>query len=137
MYFLMYFIWKNSNIKLFFFIFQIMCSTLAIIAGAAVNMECIPELLNPIVKPLMESIKRERCQIIQQLAAQYLVKLLDLVRNRNPNPINKIVINLCHLLKSDNDFTPRIVSTLIFILFQNWRIFMNSFKIHRPKWTRV
>lgn len=76
------------------------------------NLECIPDLLNPVVKPLMESIKRERCQIIQQLAAQYLVKLLDLVRNRNPNPINKIVINLCHLLKSDNEFTPRIVSKL-------------------------
>lgn len=73
-------------------------------------MDCIGDLLNPVVKPLMESIKRERCQIIQQLAAQYLVKLLDLVRNRTPNPINKIVINLCHLLKSDTEFTPRIVS---------------------------
>lgn len=72
-------------------------------------MENIPERLNPIVKPLMESVKRERCQIVQQLAAQYLVKLLDLVRNRTPNPINKIVINLCHLLKSDLEFTPRIV----------------------------
>lgn len=78
-------------------------------------MESIPERLNPVVKPLMESIKRERCQIIQQLAAQYLVKLLDLVRNRTPNPINKIVINLCHLLKSDLEFTPRIVSLTISI----------------------
>lgn len=75
-------------------------------------MECIPEKLNPIVKPLMESMKREKCQIIQQLAAQYLVKLLDLVRNRTPSPINKIVTNLCHLLKSDSEFTPRIVSTI-------------------------
>ncbi|XP_055324394.1 TATA-binding protein-associated factor 172 [Sitodiplosis mosellana] len=86
-------------------------STLAILAGATVNMESIPDRLNPVVKPLMESIKRERCQIIQQLAAQYLVKLLDFVRNRNPNPINKIVINLCHLLKSDLEFTPRIMVT--------------------------
>lgn len=86
------------------------CSTQAILAGAAVNMECLPEKLNPIVKPLMESIKREKCQIIQQLSAQYLVKLLDLVRQRTPNPINKIIINLCTLLKSDADFTPRIVS---------------------------
>lgn len=89
-------------------------STQAILAGAAVNMETIPERLNPIVKPLMESIKRERCQILQQLTAQYLVKLLDLVRNRTPNPINKIVINLCHLLKSDLEFTPRIVSYTIY-----------------------
>lgn len=96
-------------------------STLAILAGATVNMESIPDRLNPVVKPLMESIKRERCQIIQQLAAQYLVKLLDFVRNRNPNPINKIVINLCHLLKSDLEFTPRIVCfiflTLILFFF--------------------
>lgn len=91
-------------------------STSAILAGATVNMESIPERLNPVVKPLMESIKRERCQIIQQLAAQYLVKLLDLVRNRNPNPINKIVINLCHLLKSDLEFTPRIVSCLFLLV---------------------
>lgn len=88
------------------------CSTLAILGGATVNMECITDRLNPVVKPLMESIKRERCQIIQQLSAQYLVKLLDLVRNRTPNPINKIVTNLCHLLKSDTEFTPRIVSTI-------------------------
>lgn len=79
-------------------------------------MESIPDRLNPVVKPLMESIKRERCQIIQQLAAQYLVKSLDFVRNRNPNPINKIVINLCHLLKSDLEFTPRIVRLHFFCI---------------------
>lgn len=73
-------------------------------------MECIGDLLNPVVKPLMESIKRERCQIIQQLAAQYLVKLLDLVRSRTPSPVNKIVTNLCQLLRSDDEYTPRIVS---------------------------
>lgn len=73
-------------------------------------MECLPEKLNPVVKPLMESMKREKCQIIQQLSAQYLVKLLDLVRNRVPNPNNKIVTNLCTLLKSDSEYTPKIVS---------------------------
>lgn len=73
-------------------------------------MECLPEKLNPVVKPLMESMKREKCQIIQQLSAQYLVKLLDLVRNRTPNPNNKIITNLCTLLKSDAEYTPKIVS---------------------------
>lgn len=95
-------------------------STQAILGGAVVNMECLPDRLNPVVKPLMESIKREKCQIIQQLAAQYLVKLLDLIRNRTPNPINKIVTNLCTLLKSDADFTPKIVrktKSFLFILF--------------------
>lgn len=78
-------------------------------------MECLPEKLNPVVKPLMESIKREKCQIFQQLSAQYLVKLLDLVRTRTPNPINKIITNLCTLLKSDNEYTPKIVSILFFL----------------------
>lgn len=87
-----------------------MDSTQAILAGATVNMECLPEKLNPVVKPLMESMKREKCQIIQQLSAQYLVKLLDLVRNRTPNPNNKIITNLCTLLKSDAEYTPKIVS---------------------------
>lgn len=73
-------------------------------------MECLPDKLNPVVKPLMESIKREKCQIFQQLSAQYLVKLLDLIRPREPNPINKIITNLCTLLRSDGEFTPKIVS---------------------------
>lgn len=73
-------------------------------------MGCLPEKLNPVIKPLMESIKREECEIFQQLSAQYLVKLLDLVAHRNPSPNNKIITNLCTLLKSDNEFTPKIVS---------------------------
>lgn len=97
----------------FFFLISISPnSTQAILAGATVNMECLPEKLNPVVKPLMESMKREKCQIIQQLSAQYLVKLLDLVRNRTPNPNNKIITNLCTLLKSDAEYTPKIVSEL-------------------------
>lgn len=72
-------------------------------------MSCLPEKLNPVIKPIMESIKREECEIYQQLSAQYLVKLLDQVALRIPSPNNKIVTNLCTLLKSDADFTPKIV----------------------------
>lgn len=96
---------------MFIFIFSYN-STQAVLAGATVNMECLPEKLNPIVKPLMESIKREECQVFQQLSAQYLVKLLDLVSARNPCPNNKIITNLCTLLKSDLDFTPKLVSDI-------------------------
>lgn len=73
-------------------------------------MSCLPEKLNPVIKPIMESIKREECEIYQQLSAQYLVRLLDQVSSRVPSPNNKIVTNLCTLLKSDADFTPKIVS---------------------------
>lgn len=73
-------------------------------------MGCLPEKLNPIIKPLMESIKREECEIFQKQAAEYLVQLLDLVSSRTPCPNNKIITNLCTLLKSDSDFTPKIVN---------------------------
>lgn len=106
----------NSPLEVMVYIY-VTFSTQAILAGATVNMECLPEKLNPVVKPLMESIKREECQIIQQLSAQYLVKLLDLVRSRNPNPNNKIITNLCMLLKSDSDFTPKIVRFFYILLF--------------------
>lgn len=86
------------------------CSTQAVLAGANVFLGCLPDKLNPVIKPLMESIKREECEIFQQLSAHYLVKLLDLVAHRNPSPNNKIITNLCTLLKSDTDFTPKIVS---------------------------
>lgn len=85
-------------------------STQAALAGAIVCLQCLPEKLNPVIKPLMESIKREECELKQQLSAEYLVHLLDQVATRNPSPNNKIVTNLCTLLKSDSDFTPSVVS---------------------------
>lgn len=72
-------------------------------------MQCLPEKLNPVIKPIMESIKREECEIFQQLSADFLVKLMDEIHMRAPCPNNKIVTNICTLLKSDSDFTPQIV----------------------------
>lgn len=88
--------------------------TQATIAGAIVSLNALPEKLNPIIKPLMESIKKEKCDILQKLSAKFLVLLLDYVSDRNPNPNNKIVTNLCLLLKCDEDFTPTLVSFLLF-----------------------
>lgn len=85
-------------------------TTQAVLASSAVALNILPEKLNPIIKPLMESIKREECVEFQRLAAKYLVTLLDLVLDRSPCPNNKIVTNLCALLKSDQDYTPKIVS---------------------------
>ncbi|XP_055378058.1 TATA-binding protein-associated factor 172 [Condylostylus longicornis] len=83
-------------------------STQAALAGAIVSLNCLPEKLNPVVKPLMESLKREECELLQQLSSMFLVKLLDQVSSRLPSPNNKIVNNLCALLKSDPDYTPQI-----------------------------
>lgn len=87
--------------------------TQAVLAGATVAMTCLPEKLNPVIKPIMESLKREECEIFQKNSAMYLVKLLDQVAVRQPCPNNKIVTNLCTLLKSDADFTPKIVSNFL------------------------
>lgn len=89
-------------------------STQAALAGALVSMRSLPTKLNPIVKPLMESIKCEDCQQLQQLSAEFLVHLMEQVYERQPSPNNKILNNLCTLLKSDTEFTPKIVSFLLF-----------------------
>lgn len=85
-------------------------SAQAALAGAICALHCLPDKLNPVVKPLMESIKREQCVILQQLSADFLVHLMDQVCDRNPSPNNKILNNLCTLLRSDTDHTPKLVS---------------------------
>lgn len=82
----------------------------AALAGASVCLNSLPEKLNPIIKPIMESLKQEECDVLQQLSAKYLTYLLEQTRMRNPCPNNKIVTNLCRLLKSDSEFTPKVVS---------------------------
>lgn len=84
-------------------------STQAIIASATVSLNSLPDKLNPVVKPLMESLKREECNILQKLAAKFLVCLLDQITLRNPCPNSKIINNLSVLLSSDEEYTPKIV----------------------------
>lgn len=107
--------------------------TQATIAGAIVSLNSLPEKLNPVIKPLMESIKKEKCDILQRLSAKFLVLLLDYVSDRNPNPNNKIVTNLCLLLKCDEDFTPTLVS---FILFKYLFIIHIVCFIHKAEYTQ-
>ncbi|XP_058174842.1 TATA-binding protein-associated factor 172 [Anopheles ziemanni] len=84
-------------------------STQSSVSGAVVSLHCLPDRLNPVVKPLMESIKREECELLQKLSAKYLSDLLDQVTTRTPCPNSKIVTNLCTLLKSDPEFTPKVI----------------------------
>lgn len=88
------------------------------LAGASVCLNSLPEKLNPVIKPIMESIKREECELLQRMSAKYLVHLLEQIADRNPCPNNKIITNLTTLLKSDADFTPKIVS--FFFLFKKF-----------------
>lgn len=86
-------------------------STQAALAGATLTLRCLPEKLNPVIKPLMESIKREENQELQMLAARNLAELMLLCVERNTCPNNKIIANLCTFLRSDPEFTPVIYKT--------------------------
>ncbi|XP_029035217.1 TATA-binding protein-associated factor 172 [Osmia bicornis bicornis] len=85
--------------------------SMAALAGAATMLHCLPQTpqpLNPLVKPLMEAIKREENEELQKLAAKHLSYLVDLCVNRKPSPNAKISTNLCTFLCSDIEFTPRV-----------------------------
>lgn len=83
-------------------------TTQSALACATARIKCLPEKLNPVVKPLMESIKREENEILQKMAAESLTYLISQIVNRQPSPNTKIISNLSTLLKSDDDFTPTI-----------------------------
>ncbi|XP_058801038.1 TATA-binding protein-associated factor 172 isoform X2 [Phymastichus coffea] len=89
-------------------------STQAALSGAATMLHCLPQPpqpLNPLVKPLMESIKREEHEQLQRLAAKHLAYLVNLCVGRTPCPNPKITTNLCTFLCSDPEFTPRVISS--------------------------
>ena len=58
----------------------------------------------------MESIKREESLLLQELSCDFLVEFMNQVCDRDPSPNSKLLTNLCALLKSDTEFTPKIVS---------------------------
>lgn len=74
-------------------------STFAALSGATVMFKSLPEKLTPVVKPLMESIRKEKDEHLQKLAAQHLTRLLDQCRERTPCPNDKILANLCTFLR--------------------------------------
>lgn len=75
-------------------------------ACAIVNMEQLPEKLNPVIKPLMETVKKEENTLVQNYAALCIAKLLQQCMSRNPCPNPKIVKNLCNSLCIDPHLTP-------------------------------
>lgn len=65
------------------------------LAGAAAMLHCLPpspQPLNPVVKPLMEAIKREENEELQKLAAKHLARLVDTCVDRKPSPNIKVQI---------------------------------------------
>lgn len=95
--------------------FMLSVSTLAALAGSAIMFKCLPEKLNPVVKPLMESVKRENNEHLQALTATHMAQLMEQCQNRETCPNSKIISNLCAFLRCDPEFTPKIfVSCFIY-----------------------
>jgi hypothetical protein len=79
-----------------------LCRTLGAVASAVVSLgeAALPLKLNPVVKPLMEAVRREETLILQREAALSLVRLMGLILGRTPCPNPKIVTNLVSFLCS-------------------------------------
>lgn len=85
-------------------------TTLSSLARAVVAFRAMPDKLNPVIKPLMDSIKTEENEQMQTCSANTLARLLDLCHKRDPCPNNKILKNICIFLCADAEFTPKIVA---------------------------
>ncbi|XP_036979124.1 TATA-binding protein-associated factor 172 [Acanthopagrus latus] len=75
-------------------------------ACAVINLQVLPDKLNPLVRPLMEAIKREENTLIQGYAASFIAKLLQQCAGRSPCPNPKIIKNLCASSCVDSAATP-------------------------------
>ncbi|AEE79207.1 ROOT GROWTH DEFECTIVE 3 [Arabidopsis thaliana] len=79
----------------------------SLVAAAVVWMSEFPARLNPIILPLMASIKREQEQILQQIAAEALAELIAYCVDRKPSPNDKLIKNICSLTCMDPSETPQ------------------------------
>jgi TATA-binding protein-associated factor len=84
------------------------------IAGALISWNNLPQKLNPVVRPLMDSIKTEENEQLQSESALSLVRLLKICCDRNTensviSPVPKIIKNLITYLCSDRNFTPELI----------------------------
>ncbi|CAJ0832129.1 8775_t:CDS:10 [Entrophospora sp. SA101] len=82
----------------------------AAIASAVVALQALPPKLNPIIRSIMNSIKKEENIELQQRSAATLANLVFLCSSNQSgtriNPNDKIVKNLCTFLCSDTTVTP-------------------------------
>lgn len=97
----------------------------SLVAAAVVWMSELPARLNPIILPLMASIKREQEEILQQKTADALAELISHCITRKPGPNDKLIKNICSLTCMDPSETPqaRVISSLEVIDDQDFLTF--------------
>lgn len=76
--------------------------TSSVLASSVIAWNLLPEKLNPLIRPLMDCIRKEDNEQIQQMAATYLSRLLSSC----PAPAPKVVKNLVTFACSDPIRTP-------------------------------
>ena len=84
-----------------------MAVTAAAAAGRVASQTPLPPKLNPLIQPLMASIRRERDDSLQRVSSHALVALVDTARSRVPSPCDKVVRNLVVMACGDADVMPR------------------------------
>lgn len=83
------------------------CNVLSNYASAALLFDGLPAKLNPFIRALMDSIKEEKYEILQQRSGDAVINLVvDLVKSNKGNVANKIVKNLCGFLCVDTSEVP-------------------------------
>ncbi|KAF5203949.1 Tata-binding protein-associated factor btaf1 [Thalictrum thalictroides] len=111
----------------------------SLVAAAVVWMSELPAKLNPVILPLMASIKREQEEILQQKAAEALAELISRCIARRPGPNDKLIKNLCNLICMDPCETPQaaVINSIEIIEDQDLLSFVSSAgsqknKVHLP-----
>ncbi|XP_028845872.1 TATA-binding protein-associated factor 172 [Denticeps clupeoides] len=75
-------------------------------ACSVVSLGKLPDRLNPLVRPLMEAVRREENTLVQGCAATTIARLLQRCACRTPCPNPKVTKNLCTSLCVDPLLTP-------------------------------
>lgn len=82
---------------------------LSSIAATLITLNKLTAKVNPIIIPIMDSVKKEEDYQMQKRTAVALAQLMMLCVNRQPNsPNNKIVKNLCTFVCNDPNQTPTV-----------------------------
>ncbi|CAK9182005.1 unnamed protein product [Ilex paraguariensis] len=107
----------------------------ALLAAAVVWMSELPAKLNPIILPLMASVKREQEEILQNKAAEALAELIYHCIARKPGPNDKLIKNLCSLTCTDHRETPQaaVLNSIEIIEDQDLLSFGSSMSKQRSK----
>ncbi|XP_047337513.1 TATA-binding protein-associated factor BTAF1 [Impatiens glandulifera] len=107
----------------------------ALVAASIVWMADLPSKLNPIILPLMASIKREQEEILQDKAAEALAELIYECVARKPGPNDKLIKNIFSLTWTDPCETPQagVLKSMDVIEDQDLLSFGNSFGKQKSK----